>query len=86
MEPLYEYVKGEGWKPVSRNLVTLACGTVVTVERKETTEIGERSFTYYRYRTFDEVLSLMAKKRLDHSNLSARYEDEDYFYYVVTIT
>jgi hypothetical protein len=31
-EPIYNYVKGEGWVLTLENLITMACGTVVRLE------------------------------------------------------
>lgn len=49
-EPIYEFVKGEGW--VVRNtesaVVTMRCGTVVRIE-KRTPQRGE----YYCWKSYD---------------------------------
>jgi hypothetical protein len=69
-EPIYTYVKGEGW--VARSSITMACGTEVTFECRPPRQ-GER---YKRYLLNDPPPDLT---RLEFEHIStARSLDEDY--------
>lgn len=84
MEPIYEYVKGEGWKPIPRHNVVLRCDTNCSLERRTVTSPGERYFVFYRWRDFEYVKDSLKQKRLADANYRIREEDPDYYYYVVT--
>lgn len=47
-EPTYEYIKGQGWTIVQPIIVTMACGTRVTLEFRKPRPGERATFNYVR--------------------------------------
>lgn len=87
-DPIYEYVKGEGWVPRSSVIVTLGCGTTVRLEKRNP-EPGEKFGVFPSMVRLEEYLidirSNSRDYRYSYYSIACSKPDPDSQYFYITL-